>query len=194
MANEEPARRTGGRSARVVAAVHQAVAELLDDPAAELTIPAVARRAGVNPVSVYRRWGTREGLLADVAITRLERDSPPQETGSLRGDLIAWAAAAVEDMATPLGRAFLQAMVMSLPSTPEADAERSTHLRRRMVTVQERIFDRAAARGEQVPDIADVLDIVMAPLYVRVLWGVPQADPATLVDRLLGLNAGQGDA
>ena len=189
VSNDEPVRRPGGRSARVVAAVHQAVSELLDEPAAEVTIPAVARRAGVNPVSVYRRWGTREGLLADVAITRLERDWPVKDTGSLRGDLIAWATAAVEDMNTPLGKAFLQALVMSMPTTPEADAERSEHLRRRVATIQEQIFDRAAARGEDVPEPGDIFDIVLAPLYLRALWGGPQADPVALVDRLLTLNA-----
>jgi AcrR family transcriptional regulator len=171
-----------------VAAVHQAALELLEDPGAEATIPAVARRAGVNPVSVYRRWGTREGLLADVAITRLERDSPPVDTGSLRGDLIAWAQSAVEDLGTPLGHAFLHALVGSLPTTPEADAERSSHLLCRIVTIQEGIFDRAAARGEHVPAPEDVFDIVLAPLYLRVLWGAPQADPVVLVDRLLKLG------
>ena len=189
MSNEEPVRRPGGRSARVVAAVHQAVLDLLNRPEDELTVPAVARRAGVNPVSVYRRWGSREGLLADVAITRLERDWPVQDTGSLRGDLVAWAAAAVEDMATPLGRAFIQALALSMPSTPEADADRSAHLRRRMTTVQEQIFDRAAARGENVPDPGYIFDIVLAPLYLRALWGGPQPDPAVLVDRLLTLSA-----
>jgi len=181
-------RRTGGRSARVVAAVHQAVSELMADPEVEVTIPAVAKLAGVNPVSVYRRWGTREGLLADVAITRLERDSPPPDTGTLRGDLIAWATAAVEDMATPLGRAFIQALATSMPSTPEADAERSGHLLRRILTMQERMFDRAAARGEHVPDPVDIFDIVLAPLYLRALWGRPPVDPVVLVDRLFALN------
>ena len=188
MAEDEPIRRTGGRSARVVAAVHQAALELLEDAEAEVTIPAVARRAGVNPVSVYRRWGTREGLIADVAISRLERDSPPTDTGSLRGDLIAWAQAAVENMGTPLGRTFLQAMVLSMPTTPEADVDRSAHLRRRVATVQNQIFDRAAARGERVPPVADVFDVVLAPLYLRVLWGTPQADPVALVDRLLAMD------
>ncbi|QUQ64877.1 TetR family transcriptional regulator [Kutzneria sp. CA-103260] len=181
-------RRTGGRSARVVAAVHQAVSELMDDPEAEVTIPAVAKRAGVNPVSVYRRWGTREGLLADVAVARLERDSPLPDTGTLRGDLLAWITFAIEDLATPFGRAFLQAMALSMPATPEADAERSAHLRRRIVAVQERIFDRAAARGEHVPNPGDILDVVLAPLYLRALWGAPPPDPVVLVDRLLTLS------
>ncbi|MFI6448017.1 helix-turn-helix domain-containing protein [Kitasatospora sp. NPDC050543] len=34
--------------------------------AAQLTIPAVAERAGVNPTTIYRRWGTPQALLAEV--------------------------------------------------------------------------------------------------------------------------------
>lgn len=34
--------------------------------AAQLTIPAVAERAGVNPTTIYRRWGTLQALLAEV--------------------------------------------------------------------------------------------------------------------------------
>jgi AcrR family transcriptional regulator len=32
------------------------------------------RCTGVNPASTYWRWRTRDGLLADVAMSRLERD------------------------------------------------------------------------------------------------------------------------
>ena len=59
--------RPGGRSAKVTAAVHQAVLDLLaaGEP---LTIPQVAARAGVNATSVYRRWGDVPALLADTAL------------------------------------------------------------------------------------------------------------------------------
>ena len=90
MTGQRPARRPGGRSALVRAKVHQAVLDLLTERGtAELSIPVVAQRAGVNPTSIYRRWRTREGLLADVAMSRLERDLPLPDTGSLRGDLTA---------------------------------------------------------------------------------------------------------
>ena len=50
------------------------------------------------------------------------------------------------------------------------------------------MLDRAAERGERAPDALEVLDHVMAPMYIRVLFGL---DPLTpdyidgLVDRLL---------
>src|SRR5690348_9967876 len=91
-----------------------------------------ARCTGVNPASVYRRWRTREGLLADVAMSRLERDLPLPDTGSLRGHFTAWAASAAAGLARPEGRLFLLALITSIPSTPQAQAERDQHLQRRM--------------------------------------------------------------
>ena len=51
-----------------------------------VTIPAVARAAGVNPTTVYRRWGTVSALLADIARQRQETEAP-RPTGNLRADL-----------------------------------------------------------------------------------------------------------
>ncbi|MEU3909028.1 TetR/AcrR family transcriptional regulator [Streptomyces goshikiensis] len=88
MTSKQPAQRLRKSPGQVRSAVHQAVIDLLSDPGgADLTIPAVAQRAGVNHTSIYRRWGGREALLADVVVTRLERDSPLADTGTLRGDL-----------------------------------------------------------------------------------------------------------
>jgi AcrR family transcriptional regulator len=188
MTDQRPARRPGGRSALVRVKVHQAVLDLLAERGtAELSIPVVAQRAGVNPTSIYRRWRTREGLLADVAMSRLERDLPLPDTGSLRGDLTAWAASAAADLARPEGRLFLLALVTSIPSSPEAQAERDQHLQRRIRAIRQ-VTDRAAGRGESPPDPGTIADAVLGPLYRRALWGSLPADPAyasSLVDRLL---------
>lgn len=128
--------------------VHQAVLDLLaEQGTAELSIPVIAQRAGVNPSSIYRRWRTREGLLADMAMSRLEHDLPLPDTGSLRGDLTAWAASAAADLARPEGRLFLLALITSIPHTPEAQAERDQHLQRRIQALRQ-VTDRAAFRGE----------------------------------------------
>lgn len=188
MTDQRPARRPGGRSALVRDKVHQAVLDLLAERGtAELSIPVVAQRAGVNPTSIYRRWRTREGLLADVAMSRLERDLPIPDTGSLRGDLTAWAASAAADLARPEGRLFLLALITSIPSTPEAQAERDQHLQRRIRAIRQ-VTDRAAGRGESPPDPGTIADAILGPLYRRALWGTLPADPAyasALVDRLL---------
>src|SRR6516162_5631143 len=109
MAGEEVRRRTGGRSARVVAAVHDAVNDLVAQRnPREVTVAEIAERAGVNPTSIYRRWGSLEALVLDVETARLP---PIPDTGTLRGDLLAFAANAATDIARPGGLAFLHAVI-----------------------------------------------------------------------------------
>ncbi len=187
--SKQPAQRLRKSPGQVRSAVHQAVIDLLSDPGgADLTIPAVAQRAGVNHTSIYRRWGGREALLADVVVTRLERDSPLADTGTLRGDLKAWAEAGVASIRTPEGRLLIRAVALSMPGSATAQGKRAQQFERRMAAI-ERIRDRATARGEVPPPLDQILDQLVAPLYLRAIFGIePPASgyPDLLVDRLLG--------
>ncbi|MER7755121.1 TetR/AcrR family transcriptional regulator C-terminal ligand-binding domain-containing protein [Kitasatospora sp. NPDC097643] len=179
----------------VRAAVHQAVVDLLSDPAGEdLNIPAIAQRAGVNHTSVYRRWGNLDALLADTVTTRLERDSPLNDTGTLRGDLLAWAEASVASIRTSEGRALVRAVVLSMPNSAQAQAERAQQFQRRMHSI-EQIRRRATARGENPPPLEQILDQLIAPFYIRAIFGIDPPDsgyPELLVDRLLGDGSAPG--
>ncbi|MCX5078017.1 TetR/AcrR family transcriptional regulator [Streptomyces sp. NBC_00424] len=189
MTSKQPAPRLRKSPEQVRSAVHQAVIDLLSDPqGADLTIPAVAQRAGVNHTSVYRRWGSREALLADVVVTRLERDWPLADTGSLRGDLTAWVEAGVASIRTPEGRLLIRAVALSMSGNATAQGQRAEQFERRIGAI-ERIRDRAAARGEVPPPIDQILDQLVAPLYLRAIFGIdPPASgyPELLVNRLLG--------
>ena len=100
------ARRPGGRSARVGAAVHQAVTELVSERGyGNFTVGEIAARAGVADTSIYRRWGSLQALLADVALTRLNAQSPMPDTGSLAGDLRTYAANVAREITGPDGLA-----------------------------------------------------------------------------------------
>ncbi|MEU0502305.1 TetR/AcrR family transcriptional regulator [Nocardia sp. NPDC005998] len=188
MTSKQPTARIRKSPEQVRSAVHQAVIDLLSAPGgAELTIPAIAQHAGVNHTSVYRRWGSREALLADVVTTRLERDWPLKDTGTLRGDLTAWAQAGVASIRTPEGRLLVRAVALSMPSSADAQAERAQHFQRRLHAI-ERIRERAVARGENPPPVEQILDQLIAPLYLRAIFGIdPPASgyPELLVDRLL---------
>ncbi len=189
---KQPQPRPGGRSARVQAAVHQAVIELLSHAdGKELTIPVIAERAGVNPTSVYRRWGSREAVLADVAVTRLESEWPMPDTGTLRGDLIQWAVNGAATLVQPDGQLILRALALSLPGTSQAQAERREHFQRRADALGT-VLSRAAGRGETPPSIDDVLDHLLGPLHLRAVFGrMPSGPdyPTQLVDRLLNGSA-----
>ncbi|MFD7915106.1 TetR/AcrR family transcriptional regulator [Streptomyces sp. NPDC059752] len=181
-------RRPGGRSARVRAAVHQAVTDLIAERGyGTFTVAEVAARAGVADSSVYRRWGTLEALLMDVVVSRLTEHSPMPNTGSLAGDLRAFAAKAAEDVSGPDGLALLRTVVTVLAAGPSGETARDRFLAARSEQIQG-MLDRARARGEDAPDVLEVLDVVLAPMYVRVLFGVGPLTPDYidgLVDRVL---------
>ncbi|MEU6666023.1 TetR/AcrR family transcriptional regulator [Streptomyces sp. NPDC046727] len=181
-------RRPGGRSARVRGAVHQAVTDLLAERGyGTFAVAEVAARAGVADSSIYRRWGSLESLLMDVVVSRLTEHSPMPDTGSLAGDLRAFAAKAAADVSGADGLALLRTVVTVLTAGPSGEAARDRFLGARSEQLQG-MLDRARARGEEAPDVLDVLDVVLAPMYIRVLFGVGPLTPDYvdgLIDRLL---------
>jgi AcrR family transcriptional regulator len=89
MATAENATRPGGRTARVRADVLAAVeAEFAEHGYDGLSIDAVAARSGVHRTTVYRRWGTVDGLLIDLLAVGADDSWTPADTGSLEGDLV----------------------------------------------------------------------------------------------------------
>ncbi|MEW1750650.1 TetR/AcrR family transcriptional regulator [Streptomyces angustmyceticus] len=191
----EPVRRPGGRAARVRATVHQAVADLVGDRGyGNFTVGDVAARAGVADSSIYRRWGNLEALLSDVAASRLAATSPVPDTGSLEGDLRAYAATAARDVAGPDGTAILR-LAISLSNSGQPGLEaRDAFLAERTRQLQV-MLDRGRDRGEHPPDVLQVLDLILSPMYLRILFGTGPLTPAyvdELVDRLLLLRTATG--
>src|SRR5436305_6887281 len=138
--------RPGGRSARVRAAVHAAVLELVEEnPWDALTVAMVADRSGVHQATIYRRWESLGGVLNDVVAEQIARTAPIPDTGSLRGDLEAYAEQVAAHLAGSLGTLILRAAFVDLgtgaaPRMPPAVMEREQPLKA--------MLDRAAARGE----------------------------------------------
>lgn len=177
--------RPGGRSARVRAAVHAAALGLLEKHQwEELSIPLVAEASGVHQATIYRRWGTMSALLNDVVNEWSATTAALPDTGSLREDLRLYAAAVAEPLVDGLVPLILRAVVLEMrPGVPRqasaAFVERSRQL--------QEMLDRAEARGEAVPTLEQLLEVVVAPLYFYALFTepMPAADASKLVDRLL---------
>jgi AcrR family transcriptional regulator len=181
--------RPGGRSARVRAAVHAAVLELVtENPWDALTVAMVAERSGVHQATIYRRWDSLAGVLDDVVAEQIAQTAPIPDTGSLRGDLEAYAEQVAAHLAASLGTLILRAAFVDLgtgarPRMPPAVMEREEPLKA--------MLDRAEARGEHAPTHAQLMDVVLAPLYFHTLFGTPldAGQARALVDRLLTLAA-----
>ena len=160
--------RPGGRSSRVQASVHQAVQKLLERmPREELTFPLIATEAGVTPSTLYRRWGDLPQLLADVALQHIRPIGEPADTGSLHGDLQAWAEQYIEEMGSPLGRTMLRDMLVATQQDQVTCA--CVDITREQLGI---LLSRAQARGESGPDVETLLDQLVAPIVYRILYGL----------------------
>lgn len=161
--------RPGGRSARVQAAVHQAVRDLTALHGREaLTIPQIAARAGVTPSTIYRRWGDLVELLADVSIERLRDEAEPPDTGSVRGDLLAWGEQFLEEMSSELGRQVLKDVLTASGYGDGSAPCQCLQITAGQITL---LVERARSRGQATPSVDCVLDTLVAPIIYRLLMG-----------------------
>jgi AcrR family transcriptional regulator len=173
-----PQQRDAGRprGAAVTAAVLAAVrAELAEAGPDGLSVERVARRAEVNKTSVYRRWPTREALVAAAMEGLLDDFGDSPDTGSLRGDLLALAAPVAALAARPDGVALLRAAV-SPAAAGQLGAVASRRMTDRAAPVSG-IAERARARGEW-RDGADpqlAVFVLVGAIVHRTL--LEQADP-----------------
>jgi AcrR family transcriptional regulator len=179
-----PVTRPGGRSERVRQAV-LAAADDLADRGDEVTVAALGARSGVSEVTIYRRWRTADNVLLEAAVRDLSRRLPLTPTGNLRRDLTRWAQDAERSLATPRGRRLLAA-VARITLSPDGTAQPAArpYLEQRGAEIQQLID--AADPPAQIT-VPDVLDRVLAPLYLRQLFGYTPASrhPGQLVAELL---------
>jgi AcrR family transcriptional regulator len=185
--NELPrARRTGGRSARVRAAVLTATVDVLFESGFDtLSIREIAKRAGIHESSIYRRWGTKADLVSDALASRMGVEVPTPDTGSLREDLLALLRALAAFIGTPLGENLVRMALRQ--DLPDSDAARDRFWTDRFTRASV-ILDRAEARGELRSGIDRflTLETLVGPLYLRLLLTREPLNEA-IVDNVVNL-------
>lgn len=163
--------RPGGRTARVREAVLHAAGDLLAEHGfARLDLAEVAAAAEVGKTTVYRRWRTPTGLVADLLVDMAEQSLPRAETGTLLGDLTANARLVAKTLTDPRQSRLFQAVI----AAATCDDTASTALRHfydTRLTEWAPCVEAAIARGEAPAgtDPRAVLSAVSAPLYYRLL-------------------------
>jgi AcrR family transcriptional regulator len=187
---ETATKRPGGRSARVRSAVLKAtIEELAEVGLAELCFESVARRAGVNKTTLYRRWGDREKLILDAMLETGNERVPLPDTGSLAEDLRVFGEEVVATLRTPEVDALVRAAAsVADPHAQIADVSRCYWAARMKTETQ--IVDRAIERGE-VPADTDArlaLECFLAPIYFRVFVTRERVD-ALFLQRLAHFTA-----
>lgn len=156
--------RPGGRSARIQEAVHQAVLELQRElNPAQINVPCIAKKAGVTPSTIYRRWGNLAALLSDVALSKLQPDCLPPDCGSFQADLYAWVEQYFEEYSSEIGRSLLT----DIASDPSDNREKCYDLVSQQLDI---IRDRAMQRGEQYVDNQIIIELIVSPIIYMILF------------------------
>ncbi|MEM7724870.1 MAG: TetR/AcrR family transcriptional regulator [Cyanobacteria bacterium P01_A01_bin.45] len=141
------------RSAESHQAILKATLELLGEVGFEsMSIEAISSRAGVGKSTIYRRYKSKEELVAD-AIESIRQDVVIPNTGNLESDLDELIENAAQITVTPLGRKTV-AMIMSSASSNSQFAQiywtKYLQPRREAFGV---VIERAKIRKEIQPDI-----------------------------------------
>ncbi|MBF6211418.1 TetR/AcrR family transcriptional regulator [Nocardia puris] len=184
--------RPGGRTARVRDAVLRSAGDLLAERGfAALDLTEVAAAAGVGKTTVYRRWGTPAGLVADLLADMAEQSLPRADTGSLRGDLLANARLVAKTLTDPRQSRLFRAVIAAATTDPACATALHRFYDTRLTEWAACVTD-AVERGE-APEGTDpraVLSAVSAPLYYRLLAsGDPIEDAAAVVAAEAALDA-----
>ena len=172
MAEQARTAATPGRARRLDGEREQAILRAAYDLLGEtgyqgLRVDAVAARAQASKATLYRHWPTKAELVTDAVRTCKAADAPLPDTGSLRGDLVAWFC----DMACMIGSEegpILAGLFMALHTDPEL-ASQLRQMQESKLPLAESICERALARGELRPgyDARLIEEIVPAMVFMR---------------------------
>lgn len=136
------------RSVQSHQAMLQATLELLAEVGFDgMSIDGIAARAGVGKTTIYRRYASKEELVAD-AIESVRQDVEIPDTGSIWSDIDALIEGAAQITFTPLGRKTVAMIISSASSNGEFARiywEKYLQPRRDAFTV---VIERAKARKE----------------------------------------------
>jgi AcrR family transcriptional regulator len=165
----ETARRPGGRSARVRAAVLAAARELLSEGYPELSVERIALAAGVNKTTVYRRWNDLEGVLGDLLSEYAAAVVPIPDTGDLDRDLAELALMIRRGMGGEPGE-LIAGLAAAAPRNERAAQVVRDFFGERFGLAQA-IIEHAVARGELPAgtDAHAAIEIIGAPFFLRLL-------------------------
>ncbi|MBG0816210.1 TetR/AcrR family transcriptional regulator [Planomonospora sp. ID82291] len=167
-----PARPAGRpRSAKAERAIIEATLDLIGERASlsELSIEAVAARAGVGKTTIYRRWSSKEDLVVD-ALATLKAPLPPLEGRSVRADLAAYLEVVGREACDVRGRCVMNIAMNETDRHPQlVERIRQAVIRPRQEALRALLL-RGIETGELRPDLD--LPVAMAAVVGSMIWYV----------------------
>jgi AcrR family transcriptional regulator len=176
------------RSVQSHQAILKATLELLAEVGYErMSIEAIAARAGVGKTTIYRRYTSKEELVAD-AIESLREEVLIPDTGSLGGDMDTLIANAAQIVLSPLARQTMAMIISTASSSPQFARLYSTKYlmpRREAFSI---VLDRAKARNEIREDTDNglVFDFVSGIMFHALVFEPTTESYEAYIHRAVG--------
>lgn len=167
------------RDPRIDAAILRATADLLAEIGySNLTIAAVAERAGTTKTALYRRWSSKAELVHEAAFPAAPTAiaTPP---GDIAADIRAMLAATRDVFSTPVVRAALPGLIADMVADAELNVRVMDRFTGVFAAVRDRLAD-AVRRGEVYPDVDPdrLVEVIGGATLLRMLLrpGEPLGD------------------
>jgi AcrR family transcriptional regulator len=165
------------RGAAVGATVLDTTIALLAERGAAITVDDIAAASGVHKTTIYRRFETRE-LLVAAAIRRLgEQQVPPVDATDPRAALETLAVSVAAALRSPRAGNILRAAIAASAATPELVALADEFFRDRYELAREPL-QRLVEAGEMRRDLDPIIvwEQIVNPMHVRTLCGRSTSD------------------
>jgi AcrR family transcriptional regulator len=192
-AQKTPSGRRPGRprSAEADQAIVAAtLAVLMEDGYRGLRMEAVVARSGVGKATLYRRYGSKQDLVAHV-VRHLNQALTAPDTGSLAGDWNALAESVLAAARTTNSAVFLPRLLAESAGDRELHRIFYENLVQPRREATREVLERAVARGELRDDIdlELVMDVLVGPIIYRLLISAGDVEqlptPGELLDLLM---------
>jgi AcrR family transcriptional regulator len=189
--HEADERRPGRpRDARATPAILRATLQVIaEEGFARFSVDKVAAAAGVGKATIYRRWPSKEDLIQE-AFGQVVQSLPEPDTGTLRGDLLAFNRGLLEQIElVPAIATVIPALVAESAWDPRLQEVLDQFIQVRNVCGYP-VVQRAKARGEVPADLPEglVLDLSSGWFFWRMalLKQLPtDAEVVRMVDGVL---------
>nr|WP_083962441.1 TetR/AcrR family transcriptional regulator [Hoyosella altamirensis] len=183
-----PAARGRPRSEAASQAILSAVLELIaaHGSISDVSVDAVAERSGVSKATIYRRWSTKEELVATAVDSIKSTPDFPLPHTSVRDDLLALGRN-VRTSFTDKERKVLKCMMFESTANPDFKRHHDRFIERRRSFIKE-VFRLGVERGELRDDIDLDLAVAMfmSPLLTIIVYqNYPDLHTEGIVERVV---------
>lgn len=168
--DDRPARTTQRRGDELTAHILDATYEyILGEGYADLTIDAIAARAGVSKATIYTRWSTKYALVTDAAIRRIEYIDVP-DLGCFEDEVCYLMNERANLLGSVEATGLYGALLAAAAEAPECSVALAEHTAAMQRSVDE-LIDRGIDRGEIAASVdRDALkNLLPAALVFRAL-------------------------